>query len=80
MLAILKTCSNASSKGLQTTGVFGSTRSASGQVVYSSMSKTSLSSPSTGSFPLLAASFKVSKHMILSKQSSNPSLLRTRLA
>jgi len=81
MSANLKAFSNASSKGLQTTGVFGSTVSESGRRVYSQKSKISLP---TFSFSLegmmLSDEFRVSKLIILSKQSSSPSLLSTLIA
>lgn len=78
MLAILKTSSNASSNGLQTTGDFGSAISASASeaALYSLISKTAFSSFLGRSFPLLGL-FKVSKHITPSKQSSKPSLSRT---
>lgn len=76
MLAILNTWSNDSSNGLHRTGDLGSAIPALGAEQYSLISKTALSSSSTLSYPLLVV-FKVSKHKTSSKQSSNPSLLRT---
>lgn len=69
MLAILKTCSNAPSDGLHITGVFGSSMLGSGFA----MSKISLVAVSTGDL-VLVLGLRVSKDMILSKQSSRPSL------
>lgn len=90
MLAILKTSSYASSNGLQATGVFGSTKLALVWLIYSLMSKASVlemvlglvspnsvSSSSIGTTFPLSVEFRVSKHIIPSKQSSNPSLLST---
>ena len=84
ILAILKTSSNDSSNGLQITGVLGSTELSLGSLIYSFVPEiildlgtpNSVSSSSTGTFSLLVG-FRVSKHIILSKQSSNPSLLST---
>jgi len=76
MSANLKAFSNASSKGLQTTGVFGSTVSESGRRVYSQKSKISLPTFSL-EVMMLSDEFRVSKLIILSKQSSSPSLLST---
>lgn len=67
MSANLKACSNASSNGLQTIGVLGSIWPLSDSKI------------SSISLPILwseVVRFRVSKHTILSKQSSNPSLLR----
>ena len=83
MSAILKTSSNDSSNGLQITSVLGSTELSLGwliysfvlEMVFSLVSPNFVSSSSRGAFTLLVG-FRVSKHIIPSKQSSNPSLLR----
>lgn len=77
MLANLKACSNASSNGLQSIGVLGSIEPISD---WHGLSKFSL--PNWTSFLssnlqlVLSLGLRVSKHIILSKQSSNPSFLR----
>lgn len=78
MSANLKAYSNASSKGLQIRGVFGSTISESCRLIRSQMSKSSVV-VSLDSLPSLSLEglvwlegFRVSKLIILSKQSSNP--------
>ena len=73
MFAILRAWTMASSHGLQRIGDLGSSILASGWDKYPRMSKISVSSED-GEF---SGGFNVSKHMIPSKQSSNPSLLRT---
>lgn len=83
MSANLNTFSNASSKGLHTTGVLGSTISESGWRMYSQKSKISavfglVSLPSLPSGVLvLLKEFRVSKLIMLSKQSSSPRLWST---
>lgn len=87
MSANLKAYSNASSKGLQIRGVFGSTISESCWLIRSQMSKTpvvvvgldSLSSLSLEGLVQLEG-FSESKLIILSKQSSNPRISRALIA
>lgn len=81
MLAILRACSNAYSDGLQRTGVFGRSSPASSREKCRRMSKRRalvlIPEPSTSdSSSEEWLGFSVSKQMIPSKQSCNPSLLR----
>lgn len=80
MFAILKAYSNASSKGLQTRGVRGSTISESCRRKCSQMFKTSAVVGLDSEGLVLLEGFRVSKLMILSKQSSNPRILSALIA
>lgn len=89
MLAILRARSMAASDGLHTMGVFGNMEHGSGWAKCPIMSKISVVvttvaadptnsiSSSSSETVLLWVGFRVSKQIIPSKQSSNPSLLRT---
>lgn len=75
ILAILKACSNADCKGLQVTGVLGGSEQPLDWVSWSVL-KIPFESSSLETL-LLLEGFNVSKQITASKQSSNPSLLRT---